>query len=173
MGAFIESLTDFIRSLEPWQQALMTFILSMPPVLDRFAVPIAYASELPWPIALPVSVAGNMLPVPFLLLFVRKVFAWLRKYIKPLGRFTEALERHAEKKAATVRRFQFFGLVLFVGIPLPVPGTGAWTGALIAVVINMRLKHAFWAILCGSVAAMLILTVLTYGLFDGLFGSGA
>jgi uncharacterized membrane protein len=166
----MDNLAEFLRGLSPWQQALMTFILSMPPVLDRAAIPAAYAAGLAWTAALPAAVAGNMFPVPFLLLFINKVFAWLRRHIKPLGRFTEMLERHAEKKAVTVRRFQFFGLILFVGIPLPLPGTGAWTGALIAVVMGMRLKHAIWAIFFGSVAAMLILTVLAYGLFDGLFG---
>jgi uncharacterized membrane protein len=151
----------------------MAFILSMPPVLDRAAIPAAYAVGLPWPVALPVAIAGNMFPVPFLLLFVRKVFTWLRKHIKPLGRFTEKLEAHAAKKSDSIRKYQFFGLILFVGVPLPIPGTGAWTGALIAVVMSMRLKHAVWAILCGSVMAMVILVALTYGLFDGLFGSGA
>jgi uncharacterized membrane protein len=156
--------------LEPWQQALMTFLLSIPPVLDRAAIPAAYAAGLPWPVALPVSIMGNMLPVPFLLLFIKKVFAWLRKHT-PFGKLTDTLEAHAEKKRGRIRKYQFFGLILFVGIPLPIPGTGAWTGALIAAGMNMRLKHAFWAILIGSVMAMLILVILTYGLFEGLFGA--
>jgi uncharacterized membrane protein len=169
----MENIVEFVRSLSPWQQALMTFLLSIPPVLDRAAIPAAYAAGLAWPIALPVSIAGNIFPVPFLLKFIKTVFTWLRKHIKPLGRFTEMLERHAERKAVMVRRFQFLGLIFFVGLPLPLPGTGAWTGALIAVVVGMRLKHALWAIICGSVIAMLILTVLSYGLFDGLFGRSA
>ncbi|MCL2002925.1 MAG: small multi-drug export protein [Oscillospiraceae bacterium] len=172
MGAFTDNLTEFIRGLEPWQQALMTFLLSIPPVLDRAAIPAAYASGLPWPVALPVSIAGNMLPVPFLLLFVKRVFAWLRKHT-PFGRLADRFEAHAEKKSGTVRKYQFFGLMLFVGIPLPIPGTGAWTGALIAAGMNMRLKYAVWAIFCGSVMAMLLLTVLTYGLLDGLLGRAA
>jgi uncharacterized membrane protein len=170
VGAFLENLIEFLRDLPPWRQTLMTFILSMPPVLDRAAIPAAYAVGLPWPAALPAAIAGNMLPVPFLLLFVRKVFAWLRRYIKPLGRWTERLEAHAEKKGVKIRRYQFIGLILFVGIPLPIPGTGAWTGALIAVVMNMRPKHAIIAIFCGSIMAMVLLVALTYGLFEGVFG---
>ena len=167
MDAFLSNLSEFIRDLGPMTQAVMTFLLSTLPVLDRAAIPIAYASGLPWTIALPVSIAGNMLPVPFLLLFVKKVFELIRKYT-PLGALTDKLEAHAEKKADTVRKFKFFGLMFFVAIPLPIPGTGAWTGALIAAVMNMRMKHAVLSIFAGALIAGLILTILTYGLLGQL-----
>jgi uncharacterized membrane protein len=166
-----EALEIFIESLNIWQQALAVFLLSVFPVLDRAAIPAAYAVGLPWQVALPVMIAGNVTPIPFLLLFIKKVFAFLRKY-RPFGRWIKKLEDHAEKKSDKVRKFQFFGLTLFVAIPIPLPGTGAWTGALIAVMMGTRLKHALFAIALGSVILGAVMAVLTYGLFDGLLTLG-
>jgi uncharacterized membrane protein len=162
-----ETIETYIEGLGIWTQALMIFALALFPVLDRFAIPAAYAVGLPWQVALPVMVAGNIMPIPFLLLFIRKVFAFLRRF-NPFGRWIEKLERHAGEKSDKVRRFQFFGLTLFVAVPIPLPGTGGWTAALIAVVMGTRFKHALLAISIGSVILGLIMTVLTYGLFDGL-----
>jgi uncharacterized membrane protein len=162
-----ETIETFIESMVVWQQALMVFVISMFPVLDRAAIPAAYAVGLPWQVALPVMIAGNVAPIPFLLLFIRKIFAFLRRY-SPFGRWIEKLEGHAERKSDKVRKFQFLGLTLFVAIPLPLPGTGGWTAALIAVMMGTRFKHALLAIFIGSVILGLVMTILTYGLFDGL-----
>jgi uncharacterized membrane protein len=167
-----QSIEAFIEGLVLWQQALMVFTISLFPVLDRGAIPVAYAVGLPWQTALPVMIAGNIAPIPFLLLFIRKIFAFLRRF-KPFGKIIEKLENHAEGKSDKVRKFQFFGLTLFVAIPLPLPGTGGWTAALIAVMMGTRVKHALLAIALGSVVLGAVMTVLTYGLFDGMLGRTA
>jgi len=169
--SLFEHIEAYIESLAIWQQSLMVFFLSLFPVLDRFAVPAAYAVGLPWQTALPVMIAGNVMPIPFLLLFIKKVFAFLRKY-RPFGGWIEKLENHAGKKSDKVKKYQFFGLTLFVAVPIPLPGTGAWTGALIAVMLGIRFKHALFAIFIGSVILGITMTVLTYGLFEGLLTLG-
>ena len=101
------------------------------------------------------------MPVPFIVLFIRKIFAWLRTKSERLNAFVTRMEQRALKKSDTVRRARFWGLFLFVAIPLP--GTGAWTGALIAAVLNMRLKRAVPVIFLGVVIAGCIITLLTHG----------
>lgn len=163
MGAFLDNLTGFIQGLNAWYQALMTFLISIVPIIElRGAIPVAAHAGLPWFAALPAAIAGNMLPVPFIIIFIRKIFAWLRKHTR-FGKLADRLEARAEKRIDTVKKYQFFGLLVFVAIPLP--GTGAWTGALIAAMMSMRVKHAFWPILSGVIIAGLIMCALSYGLF--------
>ena len=102
-----------------------------------------------------------MLPVPFLILFTRRIFAWVRVHIPKLGRWVDKLEQKAWSKSDKVVRYQTWGLLLFVAIPLP--GTGAWTGALIAAVMDLRLKNAIPAITLGVLIAGGIISLLTYG----------
>lgn len=140
----------------------MTFLISMVPVLElRGAIPIGVAHGLDYRIAIAVSILGNLLPVPFIVLFIRKIFAWLRTKSERLNGFVTRMEQRALKKSDTVRRARFWGLFLFVAIPLP--GTGAWTGALIAAVLNMRLKRAVPVIFLGVIIAGCIITLLTHG----------
>lgn len=143
-------------------KTLLTFLISMLPVVElRGGLPAGVAMGLPIPAAFLASLLGNMLPVPFLILFVRPVFKWVRVHIPALGGFVSRLETRAQEKSKNVVRYQTWGLFIFVAIPLP--GTGAWTGALIAAILNMRLKRAVPVILLGVMAAGLIITVLTYG----------
>ncbi len=133
----------------------------MVPVLElRGAIPLGVAAGMPPLAALLVAIAGNMVPVPFIILFIRRVFHWLRDKGK-IGALVEKLERRAEQKSDVVKKYAGIGLLLLVAIPLP--GTGAWTGALVAALMNMRLKRALPDIFLGVVIAGFVITCLTYG----------
>lgn len=140
---------------------LMTFLISMVPVLElRGAIPMGVGLGLPPLAAMLVAVAGNMVPVPFIMLFIRKIFRWLRNRGR-VGALVEKLETRAESKSDVVHKYGWWGLCVLVAIPLP--GTGAWTGALVAAIMHMRLKWALPAIFVGVVIAGCIMTVLSYG----------
>ncbi len=143
---------------------LLTALISMIPVAElRVGVPAGVAMGLPIPMALLAGVLGNMLPVPFVILFIRRIFKWIRVHIPKLGGLVDRLEARAYAKiehGSLVRR-QIWGLLLFVAIPLP--GTGAWTGSLIAALMDLRLKNAVPVIFLGVVIAGAITTALTYG----------
>lgn len=140
----------------------MTFLISMIPVLElRGALPIAEAHGLSQTLAIPVAVVGNLLPVPFIIVFIRKVFAWIRTKLPKLDGFVTRLEERALSKSDKVRKSVFWGLFLFVAIPLP--GTGAWTGALIAALMDIRLKRAFPAIALGVITAGVVVGLASAG----------
>lgn len=147
----------------------MTFLISMVPVIElRGAIPIGVAHGLNFWVAIAVSIVGNLVPVPFIIIFIRKIFAWLRTKSAWLNNLVTRLENRALKKSDTVRKYAFWGLFLFVAIPLP--GTGAWTGALIAAMLDMRVKNAFPAIALGVFTAGVIVAFVTYGAGTLLFG---
>ena len=140
----------------------MTFLISMVPVLElRGALPIAQAHGLSQTLAIPVAIVGNLLPVPFIILFIRKIFTWIRHRFPRLDGFVTRLENRAVSKSDRVQKSLFWGLYLFVAVPLP--GTGAWTGALIAAMLDIRLKRAFPAIAMGVVTAGLVIGLLSHG----------
>ena len=146
---------------------LATFIISMIPVIElRGAIPIGVSLGLSHVEAMGVSIIGNMLPVPFIILFIRPIFRWMTKKSGKLARLAEKLEAKAEGKWDKIHRYQFFALTLFVAIPLP--GTGAWSGALIAAVMNMRLRNALPSILLGVLIAGILVSGITYG-FTSIF----
>ena len=143
---------------------LLTMLISMAPVAElRVGIPAGVAMGLPVPLALLAGVIGNMLPVPFVILFIRSVFRWARTRSAKLGVFVDRIETRAYRKIERNQRVRYeaWGLLLFVAIPLP--GTGAWTGSLIAALLNMRLKKAVPVIALGVTIAGLIITALTYG----------
>ena len=141
---------------------IWAFLISMVPVVElRGGLPVAIASGLPWPFAYLATVLGNMLPVPFIIIFIKKIFAWLRKHWPWMDRVVTKLEHRAESKSDTVERYGPWGLLLFVAIPAP--GTGAWTGALIAALLNIRTAKAVPVILIGVCIAAAIMTLITYG----------
>ena len=116
---------------------LQALVISMVPIAElRVGLPIAIASGLPFPLAFLASVLGNMLPVPFIIIFIKKVFSWLRMHWPRMNSFVTKMEQRAESKRETIDRYGPWGLLLFVAIPAP--GTGAWTGALIAALMNMK-----------------------------------
>lgn len=140
----------------------MTFFVSMVPVIElRGAIPIGVASGLdPW-LAIGVSIIGNLVPVPFIIIFIKKIFAWMRSKSIKLDGLVTRLEKRAENKSETVQKYAFWGLFILVAIPLP--GTGAWTGALVAAMLEMPLKKAFPAIMLGVLGAAVIVAFVTYG----------
>lgn len=141
---------------------LLTFFISLLPVVElRGGLPAGVATGLPIPAAFLASLIGNMLPVPFVILFARPLFKWIRTHIPALSGLVTKLEERAHAKSKNVKKYEAWGLLLFVAVPLP--GTGAWTGALIASVLNMRLKRAVPIIFLGVVIAGVIITALTWG----------
>ena len=138
-----------------------TFLLSMMPVGElRFGLPYGIALGLDYPLALMAALLGNIIPVPFIILFIKKIFAWMRAHLPKLDGFVTKLENRALSKIDTVKKYAFWGLFLFVAIPLP--GTGAWTGSLLAAMMDMKVREAFPAIALGVLTAGAIITFLTY-----------
>ncbi len=142
----------------------LTLLMAMVPVIElRGAIPVGIASGLPVWAAFTASVIGNMIPVPFIVLFVRKVFAWLRSKSQWLENKVTWLENRAHNKAQLIYKYELLGLLILVAIPLP--GTGAWTGALIASLLNIRLKVSFPTVLGGVLIAGIVVTCISCGIF--------
>ena len=140
---------------------LLTFGTAMVPVIElRGAIPVGVAAGLPPAVACVTAILGNLLPVPFIMLLVRRIFDWLRD-TRFFGPKIAWLERRAHLKGRLVRKYRLLGLVILVGIPLP--GTGAWTGALVAALLDIRLRTALPAILLGLLIAGGITTAVTLG----------
>lgn len=141
---------------------ILTLLLSMVPVIElRGAIPVGVGYGLPLWLSILVSIIGNMIPVPFIILFIRQIFKWMRKVSKTFERIVSYMERKADKHKDKVIRYGFWGLFVLVAIPLP--GTGAWTGALVAAMMDLRLKTAIPAIFLGVVGAAIIVSIVTYG----------
>lgn len=140
----------------------VVFLLAMTPVLElRAAVPAGIAMGLNPYAVLATAVLGNMLPVPFIILFIRKIFDWMRGREGFLSRVVEKLEAKAFKGAKLFYKYELFGLFLLVAIPLP--GTGAWTGALVAALLNVRIRNAILIIFAGVFAAGLVVSLAALG----------
>ena len=141
---------------------LTTFFISMLPIVElRAGLPYGIALGLDYPLALTAALVGNIIPVPFIVVYIRRIFVWLRAHFEKMDSFITKLERKAHLKGETVRKYGPLGLLIFVAIPLP--GTGAWTGALIAALLDMRLKSAVPSIFLGVCIAATIMTLLTFG----------
>ena len=141
---------------------LMTLLISMVPVLElRAAIPAGVIAGLDIPVVVAAAIIGNLIPIPFIIVFIRKIFKWMQTKSEKLAALVKRLEDKADRKKDKVLKYEFWGLMFFVAIPLP--GTGAWTGALIAAMLVMQLKRAFPAIAAGVVIAAVIVTVATYG----------
>ena len=139
-----------------------TFFLSMLPVSElRGGLPYGIALGLEYPLALMAALLGNMIPVPFIIVYIKRVFAWMREHMPRMNALVTRLENSAHLKGETVEKYGHWGLLLFVAIPLP--GTGAWTGALIAALLNIRTSKAVPVILIGVCIAAAIMTLITYG----------
>ena len=139
-----------------------TFFISMLPIVElRGGLPYGIALGLDYSLAVTAAVLGNLLPVPFIIVFIRRVFKWLRGRDEKLDGYITGLENKAHLKGRKVTKYGPLALLAFVAIPLP--GTGAWTGALIAAMLDMRLRKAVPAIVLGVIIAALIMSVLTYG----------
>ncbi len=162
----VEQIVDALGAIP---SEIKIFIISLLPIVElRGAIPVGAALGLDPFVAYAVSVVGNLLPVPFIILLGRSIINLLKK-IKIFKGITEKIERKISQKADKVMKNAAFGLFLFVAIPLP--GTGAWTGALIASLFDMRFKYALPSIALGVLAAGIIMTLGSYGIvsFLGLF----
>lgn len=157
---FMEALSGRVS------KELIVFIISMVPILElRGGLVAASIMQIDIVRAIWFCVLGNIIPVPFILLLITPIFNWLKKTrtFRPL---VEKLESRAMGKSEQIEKYQFWGLVLFVGIPLP--GTGAWTGSLIASLLGVKFQKAFPAVLLGIVIATVIMSVFSYGLLGAL-----
>ena len=157
----MESLLNFmLEALNGLNKDLTVFIVSMVPILELRGGLIASAIlKIPYIRALVLCIVGNMIPIPFILLFINEIFAILKKVKLTKGLVTR-IEEKAMGKSESIQRYEFWGLLLFVGIPLP--GTGAWTGALVAALLRIKLKKAVPAIFLGILLASAIMSFITY-----------
>ncbi len=139
-----------------------TLLMAMTPVVElRGAIPYGLANGLnPWLTYL-AAVIGNMVPVPFIMIFIRQIFFWLRQRSKWLGDRVDWIIQRAERKSELVRKYALVGLTILVAIPLP--GTGAWTGALVAALMDIRLRQSFPAVFLGVLIAGVIVTAIGLG----------
>lgn len=146
---------------------VIAFIVSLMPILElRGGLVAAKLMDIDFIRAFAICYIGNMLPIPFILLFIRKIFALLKRNNR-IARKIERLEEKSLSKADKVRKYRLWGLFIFVAVPLP--GTGAWTGALIADLLDIRIRDALLTIGAGVLVAGVIISALSYGLF-GLLG---
>lgn len=142
------------------------FIISLMPILElRGGLLAASLLKIPEIEAIPISIIGNILPIPFILLFIKHIFKWMKK-INLFRGLIEKLEKRAMSKSDKIQKYEFVGLMLFVGIPLP--GTGAWTGALIASLLGIDIKKSSLAILCGILIATIIMYFVSYVLLGNI-----
>lgn len=141
---------------------LLTLLMSMVPVVElRGGIPFGVAAGLPvWQSYL-AAVIGNMIPVPFIIVYIRRIFQWMRRHMPRLNDLVDKLEKKAHLKGQTVSRYKYLGLAIFVAIPLP--GTGAWTGALAAAFLDMPLRRALPAVFIGVLVAGVAISILTFG----------
>ncbi|MCI9294433.1 MAG: small multi-drug export protein [Lawsonibacter sp.] len=150
-------------------KCLFTMLVSMIPVIElRGGLPFGVALGLPYYLAFPAAVIGNLIPAPFIIVYIRRIFELLRRYLPSLNGLIDKLEKKAHLKGKKVQKYQYVGLWLFVAIPLP--GTGAWTGSLAAAFLGMRLKKAMPAVVLGVLTAGCIMLGLTHvgvNLFSG------
>lgn len=144
----------------------VVFIISMIPILElRGGLIVSKLLQVPITTAIPLCIIGNIIPIPFILLFIKQIFKWMKK-IRIFRGLVERLEEKAMGKSDNIRKYEFWGLVLFVGIPLP--GTGAWTGSLIAALLDVDFKKAVLAELLGIAIATVIMSIFSYGLLGAL-----
>lgn len=164
----IEVIEQFF--LETVGRELCVFFCSMLPIIEcRGAVPLGWGLGLPWWQTALFSIAGNLLPVPFILLFMRAILNWMRTCrVKFFHKIAAWLDKKIEKHKGTIEKYSYFGVMIFIAVPLP--GTGAWTGTLIASVLGLEPKKSFVAAVGGVLVATAVMTVLSYCGLGAIFG---
>ena len=162
----IEAIKQFF--LETVGKELCVFFCSMIPIIElRGAIPMgavfnATLGGMPFWLTYILSVAGNMLPIPFILLFIKKIIRWMsQSKVKFFNKVSNYLLNKVEKKRDKIEKYSFWGVCIFVAIPLPV--TGAWTGTLVAAMIDMKFWKAFVSCLLGVMIAGVVMTIASYG----------
>ena len=172
MESIINSIIKLFSGLTALKfgKELIVFIISILPILELrgglIAASLLNVSPLTGYI---VSIIGNTLPVPFILLFINKILDWMGKSkIKWMNKLSKWLDKKARKNKDSIEKYGYLGLTLFVGVPLP--GTGAWTGCLAASVLNMDKKKSFISIMLGIIMASIIMMLISYGLLKRIVG---
>lgn len=164
----MESLVTWftIHLSEYISREAIVFVISLMPILElRGGLLAASLLQVPITTAIPICVVGNILPIPFILLFIKKIFAWMRRFA-PFAKPVDWLEKKAMSKSDKISSIEFWGLMLFVGIPIP--GTGAWMGSLIAALLDIDWKKAILAELLGICLATVIMSFVSYGLLGAI-----
>lgn len=163
-GSLAETVVTFFGFSPDAANFFYVFLISMLPIIElRGAIPVAYALGLSPLASYIVAVIGNMIPVPFILLLITPLCNLLKK-TRLLAWFPRWLDAKVEKNRHKVERYAFWGLFLFVAIP--VPGTGAWTGSLIASFLGFDFKRSLLSVFAGVLTAGVIMTLLSFGAFD-------
>lgn len=158
MESVIKNIIDLFSGAP---KELIVFVISMVPVLElRGSLLAAGFLKMEFLSTFIIAVLGNILPIPFILMFIDKIFAWLKK--TRLEKFVTKLENKALSKSDQIKKYGKIGLFLFVAIPLP--GTGAWTGSLIASLFRMKIKDSLPWIFLGVVVAGLIMSLISFGM---------
>ena len=155
----VETLVKFFSEIIPAE--LTVFLLSMMPIIElRGGIVAAKLLNIELLPAMIICFIGTILPTPFILLFIRKIFDWMRntRFVKLVNR----LEEKGKSKFAQIEKYETFGLLIFVAIPLP--GTGAWTGSLVAALMKMPFKNAMISVVGGTLIADIIMCLFSYGL---------
>lgn len=164
-----EAISEYIVNLFSGSvpKELIVFIISMFPILElRGGMIAASLLEVDLLKGLVICYLGNILPIPFILLFIRKIFKFLKRFKATRG-LIEKLEVRTMRKKESVLRWRNWGLLLFVAIPLP--GTGGWTGSLLAALLDIRIRNSFPVIAIGILIADIIMALFSYGLLDLIF----
>ena len=160
--SIVNEITTFLQDKVP--EELIAFVISLMPVLEcRGGMIAARLMEIPFLKAFLICYLGNMLPIPFIILFIRKIFEFLRRF-SFFEKIITRLEAKTDKNKDKILRYESWGLLVFVAVPLP--GTGGWTGALMAALLDIRFKRALPIIALGVLIAGFIMSGLTYGLFQ-------
>lgn len=163
MENLVESLVKLFGGLG---KEVVVFIISLLPILElRGGLVAASLLDVKFITGFIVSIIGNVLPIPIVLLFLEKIFDFLKKF-KTTNKIVTKIENKILSKKEQIEKYGYLGLILFVGIPLP--GTGAWTGAGLAVLLHLNKKKSFIAILLGVILASIIMSIFSYGLLDAI-----
>lgn len=163
----VNIISQIINSLKGVvSKELIVFIISLMPLLElRGGLIAAAILNVEYLKAGILCIIGNIIPIPFILLFLKKVFSIMERF-KPTKKVVVWLEDKAKKNKPKIDKYGFWGLVLFVGIPLP--GTGAWTGSLVASVFEMDYKKSLLAIFLGIILAFIIMSIVSYGVIGNI-----
>lgn len=161
VDSIVNAIVEFFKN--DVAAELIAFVVSLLPVLElRGGMIAARLLEIDFIKAFIICYIGNMLPIPFILLFIKKIFAIMRKN-KHLAKIVEKMEARSDKKKGTMEKYKEWGLLIFVAVPLP--GTGGWTGALIAALMDLKFKKSLPIIALGVLIAGIIMSLITYGIF--------
>ena len=163
----MENLVEFLVNLfGGLGKEIIVFVISMLPILElRGGLVAASLLNVDFLTGYIVSIIGNVLPIPIVLIFLEKIFDFLKKF-KVSKKLVDKIEKKILSKKEQIDKYGYLGLLLFVGIPLP--GTGAWTGSGLAVLLHMNRKKAFIYIILGVILASIIMSIFSYGILDTL-----